>query len=257
VKVTVCELPNDPPELDRVWQALVAHVREAKSDLVVLPEMPFHRWVAHSREFREEDWLETVRAHDRWMPRLDDLSPAVVAGTRPVIRQGARLNAAYVRESGGEPRFVHSKYYLPDEPGFWESSWYQRGDGDFRAATTGRGRIGFLVCTEIWFNRHAREYAEQDVQLLICPRATPRSSTDKWVAGGRTAAVVSGAFCLSSNLGGTTPQGGDYAGTGWVIEPEEGEVLGLTSTDQPFVTVDIDLGVADAAKRTYPRYVPG
>lgn len=257
MKVTVCELPNDSEGLDRAWQALVSHVREAQSDLVVLPEMPFHRWVAHSRDFREENWVETVEVHDRWMPRLDDLSPALVASTRPVTWQGARLNAAYVRGPGGEPRFVHTKYYLPDEPGFWEQSWYQRGDGSFRPVDIGRGILGFLVCTELWFNKHAREYAEQGVQLLICPRATPRASTDKWVAGGRTAAVVSGAYCLSSNLGGTTQQGGDYAGTGWVIEPEEGEVLGLTSGEQPFVTVDIDLGAADAAKRSYPRYVPG
>jgi len=67
--------------------------------------------------------------------------------------------------------------------------------------------------------------------------------------------VVSGAFCLSSNLSGSTPQGGDYAGLGWVIHPEEGEVLGLTSRDAPFLTVEIDLDDADRAKRTYPRYV--
>jgi len=26
-----------------------------------------------------------------------------------------------------------------------------------------------------------------------------------------------------------TPEGGDYAGVGWIIEPSEGKVLGLTS----------------------------
>lgn len=255
MRVTVCELPNESAGLERAWRDLAAHVRAEQSDLVVLPEMPFHRWLAHTREVREADWLEAVQVHDRWMSRLDELSPATVVGTRPVVSRGARLNAGYVREPGEEARLAHTKYYLPDEPGFWEASWYRRGDGDFSVLSTGRGRLGFLICTELWFNHHGREYAARDVQLLACPRATPRASADKWVAGGRAAAVVSGAFCLSSNLAGTTPQGGDYAGTGWVIEPEEGRVLGLTSGERPCLTVEIDLEIADRAKRTYPRYV--
>ena len=60
---------------------------------------------------------------------------------------------------------------------------------------------------------------------------------------------------LSSNLGGTTPEGCDFAGVGWIIEPDEGKVLGLTSPEQPFLTLDIDLAEADKAKETYPRYV--
>ena len=75
------------------------------------------------------------------------------------------------------------------------------------------------------------------------------------MAGGQAAAVVSGAYCLSSNLSGTTTEGGDYAGVGWIIEPSEGKVLGLTSSQKPFLTLDIDVGEADRVKKTYPRYV--
>ncbi len=254
MKVTVCELPNEAPALDRAWEDLTAHVRAQGSDLVVLPEMPFYRWLAHTGDVRESEWVAAVRAHEQWMDRLDDTG-AMTIGTRPVVADGIRRNAGYIKEPGGAACSVHSKYYLPDEPGFWEASWYRRGDGDFTVVETDRGRIGLLICTELWFNRHARDYAAEGMQLLVCPRATPASSRDKWLAGGRTAAVVSGAFCLSSNLSGTTSQGGDYAGMGWVIEPEEGEILGLTTREQPFLTVDIDLDVADNAKRTYPRYV--
>jgi len=255
MKVTVCELPNEPADLNNAWRGLVEHVSGKASEVVLLPEMPFHRWLAHTRQGRGEDWLEAVRAHEQWLPRLGDLGAALVAGTRPVASTDRRYNAAYVREPGERERIVHSKYYLPDEPGFWEASWYHRGDGGFEVVDTSRGRAGFLICTELWFNHHARDYAASGIQLLLCPRATPRESAGKWLAGGRAAAVVAGAFCLSSNLAGTTSQGGDYAGCGWVIEPEEGEVLGVTSAEEPFVTVDIDLAAADQAKWTYPRYV--
>lgn len=254
MKVTVCELPNEMPALEDIWTHLVAHLRSEESDLLVLPEMPFHRWLAHTDDVNEAQWLDAVRSHDEWMMRLDETG-AVVIGTRPVVDGGRRLNAGYVREPGAGAQVVHCKYYLPDEPGFFEASWYDRGDGDFDVVDTSHGRVGMLICTELWFNHHARDYAREGIQLLACPRATPDSHPDKWIAGGRAAAVVSGAFCLSSNLSGTTSVGGDYAGKGWVIHPEEGEVLGLTGRDAPFLTVEIDLGDADRAKRTYPRYV--
>ena len=116
-------------------------------------------------------------------------------------------------------------------------------------------RVGFLICTEIWFGGRARVYAHEGVHVIVCPRATPEASTGKWVAGGTTAAVVSGAFCLSSNLIGPNVEGLPFGGAGWIIEPEEGRLLGLTSRANPLLTVYIDPGWADNAKHTYPRYV--
>ena len=102
---------------------------------------------------------------------------------------------------------------------------------------------------------HASEYGKQDIHLLVCPRVTPQSSVDKWIAAGQAAAVVSGAFCLSSNLSGPNIESIEFGGAGWVIEPEEGNVLGVTSPNKPFLTVEIDLEHAEKAKLTYPRYV--
>jgi len=264
MKVTVCELPNEPIALEKAWGQLAAHVKFEESDFVLLPEMPFFRWLAHTPDVDIEQWKQAVKAHEAWIARLADLSPATVVSTRPVISpapvgaaqvNGKRQNMGYVWEQDQGIRDVHTKYYLPEEAGFWEASWYKRGDGDFSLVDTSKGKVGFLICTEIWFNVHAREYGKRGMQLLVCPRATPNLTAPKWVAGGQTAAVVSGAYCLSSNLSGTTPEGGDYAGVGWIIEPEEGRVLGLTSSQQPFLTLDIDLTIADEAKKTYPRYV--
>jgi len=255
VKVTVCELPNEPSALENSWTQLVQHITEHKSEFVLLPEMPFFRWLAHTRDVDASQWEQAVKAHEDWIARLADLAPATVISTRPITLNGKHQNAGYFWEPGRGAQTVHTKYYLPDEAEFWEASWYERGDGDFLLANTSKGKVGFLICTELWFNAHARDYGKQGMQLLVCPRATPRRTAPKWVAGGQAAAVVSGAFCLSSNLGGTTPEGGNYAGIGWIIEPDEGKVLGLTSPEQPFLTLNIDLAEADRAKETYPRYV--
>ncbi|MBN1920018.1 MAG: carbon-nitrogen hydrolase family protein [Anaerolineae bacterium] len=257
MKVTVCELSNTPAVLEEEWQALVAHARSEKSDLVLLPEMPFYPWIAQTRQVDAAIWQAAVEAHDRWVSRFADLAPAAVAGSRPVIRQGRRFNEGFVWSPDAGCRGKHTKYYLPDEPGFWEASWYERGEREFIPFQIGESTAGFLICSELWFGEHARAYARQGLHLLLCPRATPGGlSTDKWIAGGRTAAVMSGAFCLSSNRGHDTTGALPWGGSGWIIEPEEGRVLGMTSPEQPFLTIEIDLGVAENAKHTYPRYIP-
>jgi N-carbamoylputrescine amidase len=50
-------------------------------------------------------------------------------------------------------------------------------------------------------------------------------------------------------------KGVDFGGQGWIIGPD-GEVLGLTSAENPFLTLEIDWRKADLAKKTYPRYIP-
>jgi N-carbamoylputrescine amidase len=255
LKVTVCELPNDPGRLAEQWDHLADHTRSAKSDLVLLPEMPFHPWPAASDRVDPERWRQTVDSHRRWVRRLPELGADVVMGTRPVNRSGVPHNEGFVWTPDGGTVSVHTKYYLPDEAGFWEASWYRKGKGTFAPFACAGLVCGFLICTELWFTQHARDYGQQGAHILICPRVTPASSTDKWIAGGRTAAVVSGAFCLSSNLNGPNIPGSDFGGTGWIIEPEEGAVLGTTSTEKPFLTMDIDPRWAEAAKSTYPRYV--
>ena len=245
--VTVCELRGE--RLDEDWPALAEHVREHRSELVLLPEMGLAPWFARERPFVEERWRGAVEEHDRYIAeRLSDLAPAVVLGTRPAERDGRRLNEAFVA-AGGDVRGAHHKFHLPDEDDFWEASWYERGDGEFALADAGAARVGFLICTELWFTHHARAYGEAGAHVLAVPRCTPSESLDKWLAGGRTAAVVAGAYALSSNHGDER-----FGGQGWIVDPE-GEVLAITSREAPFATATIDLDVAEAAKSTYPRYV--
>ncbi|MCA1603687.1 MAG: carbon-nitrogen hydrolase family protein, partial [Acidobacteria bacterium] len=151
-------------------------------------------------------------------------------------------------------RAAHLKYYLPNEDGFWEAAWYEQGEGRFIPISCSAARIGFQICTDLWFMERARAYGKAGVQLLVNPRATARTTLDKWLAGGRVAAVVAGAFCLSSNRVSNEASGVTFGGQGWIVGPD-GDVLGLTSPEQPFVTIEIDLDEAERAKSTYPRYV--
>lgn len=256
MKITVCELPNNSDQLEKSWAELVRHVANEKSDLVLLPEMPFYRWLSDARKPQAEEWMHAADAHMNWINRFAELDGARVAATRPAESNGNRINMGFLWDPEQGVRDIHAKHHLPDEPGYWEASWYNAGPDTFEVAETPVGNIGFLICTELWFMRHARDYMNQDIQILCCPRATPEESTGKWISGGQAAAVISGAYCISSNLAGPAPQSGmRFGGTGWIIEPEEGNVIAATSKEQPYITVEVDLRLADNAKKSYPRYV--
>jgi N-carbamoylputrescine amidase len=70
------------------------------------------------------------------------------------------------------------------------------------------------------------------------------------LAAGRVAAVLAGAFGLSSNR---FSESGVYGGQGWIIDPD-GKVLALTSAAEPAVSATIDLEAVESARKTYPRY---
>lgn len=255
VRVTVCELSDDREGFRRDWDALGAHVREQQSELVLLPELPFSPWFALQPRFDPERWEAVLQEHAAWCGRLAELAPAAVLSTLPrSLPDGRRLNSGFVWTQGAGLNFTHTKYYLPDEDGFWEASWYGREEPDFTPFLAGQARVGYLICTELWFFEHARAYGQAGVHLLANPRATQGSTREKWLVAGRAAAVSAGAFCLSSNHRSPSSSAPELGGQGWIVDPD-GEVLALTAPERPFVTLEIDLEQAEAAKRTYPRYV--
>jgi len=252
LRVTVCELPDDRVAFMREWQRLVEHTRMSQSDLVVLPEMPFAPWLAASPDVDLHRWDEAVVWHAEWLDRLPELAPASVVSSRPVTRDGHRLNEGFSWSGDDGDRPVHHKRFLPNEDGYWEARWYESGDGGFDVFIVAGARAGMLICTDLWSFAHAQQYGQAGAEVILTPRATGRSTVDKWLVGGRAAAIVSGAFSLSSNWS-ADDGGGDFGGTAWVVDPD-GRVLETTSRRSPFATVEIDLDRAAAARDTYPRY---
>ena len=251
VTATITQL--DASNLLAEWETLKQHIATHASDLVLLPEMCFSPWFCTSPARDEKSWQEAVRSHERWLERLPELGANAVVGTSPRNLGGKRYNVAYLWTSQNGLQWIHQKTYLPNDDGYWEASWYDRAPVDFQPTRIGELAIGILICTEIWFLQHAREYGKSGIHLLLNPRSTPRHTNAKWLAGGRTAAVVAGAYCLSSNHAGQAHQV-RLGGAGWLCDPD-GDILATTSAEQAFVTLDLDLGVAEAAKSTYPRYV--
>lgn len=259
LRVTVCQLDNRLEHRAAVLVELGKHVRDSRAELVVLPELPFSSWLAAAPAGEPAHdaarWQRSVADHQTGIDQLSELGAAAVIGSRPTLdATGSRHNQAFTWTPARGAARVRDKHYLPDEEGFWESSWYDRGALDFPTVRELNARIGILLCTELWFFEWARHYGRSRAELLCVPRATPVDSLSRWLAGGQVAASCAGAYCLSSNQWTPSGSGLDCGGLGWVIDPD-GVVLATTTAAEPFITVEVDLDLARQAKRTYPRYV--
>jgi predicted amidohydrolase len=252
MRVTVCQLHNGREALAADWDRLVEHAKTQCSELVLLPEMPFYPWFAAPRHFDAQVWREAVAAHDAMEKRLSELTPAVALGTRPVDFGNLRYSAGFMwNEEEGIAETIHVKSCLANEEGAWETTWYERAVPDFEAVRVGDARVGMLIGLELWMTDQARFYGADGVHISAVPRVDRSGDGDldtanrEWLDGGRTTATAAGAYCISSSRG---ARGNSSGAAGWVIAPD-GQTLALTSPEQPFASIDIDLSAVSRHTR--------
>ena len=254
MKVTVCQLSNDIKQFEKEWEELVAHCKLNKSEIVLLPEMPFYSWIANQPSINNSEKIKAEQAHEKWLQRIGELD-AIVAYSKPIINGDEFYNTAYVWTKNRGHRKAHTKHFFPEEKGFYEKTWFDREPKNFELIEINGLKFGFLLCTEIWFTQYTRKYGLGGMDFLLCPRATGKSSIDQWIRCGQTSSVIGGCYCLSSNRSGIGEDNFNWGGTGWICQPMDGSILGVTSNDAPFLTIDVDLAKSKQAKNEYPIYV--
>ncbi|MET0636863.1 MAG: carbon-nitrogen hydrolase family protein [Chitinophagaceae bacterium] len=256
MKVTVCELSENREEFDKDWIELTQYLDDVQTDLLLLPEMPFFRWIAADPAATDQVKEESVRQHQKKIKEIETMNARWVVYSTPEITPGGFLNTAYLFDKKNGYRKLHTKTYFPEEPHFWEETWFDREEiPAFDVADLGDFKIGVLLCTELWFTNHARDYGKQGADIILCPRATGFTGIEKWIICGRTSAIISGAYCVSSNRSGIGDDKFRWGGAGWIAEPVTGALIAVTSGSKKFVTHNIDLVKSRSAKYEYPLYV--
>ena len=254
MKLGVCEAPVAMTVDSSGWQDLVGQCQAVGPDLILLNEMPFGSWISTGVK-RDEHVLETCRQQHRdGVEGLNSLGTYAVLGTHPRRDNGRSINEGFVWTPIDVLEPVHTKQFFPNEGGFYEARWFERGERKFGIADIGDLRAGFLICTDVMFNEWARYYGRNGVHLIAVPRATPSGSVNRWKTMCAAAAIVSGCYVASSNRAGLDESGLEFAGRGWIYDPL-GELLAETSPDNPVVAAELDLDLVRKAQGEYPCYV--
>ncbi|HMG95577.1 MAG TPA: nitrilase-related carbon-nitrogen hydrolase, partial [Gemmatimonadaceae bacterium] len=147
MRVTVCELPHEPRALAAAWAELCQHTERYASELVLLPEFAMVDPVWEAELFDRGEWAATETLSDAWLRRLSELRAMYVVGTRPVSINEGRFNQGYIWSAGRGLVPLRRKFFLPAEPGNWETTWFDRGDQAFPAYQAGALSFGLNICT--------------------------------------------------------------------------------------------------------------
>jgi N-carbamoylputrescine amidase len=252
--VGACECAPELVAPSREWDALCREVSRQGPDVLLLNEMPFGRWIASRGEFSESAWNDSCQTHMTGLERLAELGAKVVAGSRPVLLGSKRVNQGFVWTKEEGLAGCHTKQFFPDEEGYYETRWFQAGPSEFHVTSAGVLRVGFLICTEVMFNEHARRYGRMGADVILVPRAVGGESLARWLVAARMAAIVSGCYVVSSNRAGTDSTGQSFGGAGWIINPF-GDLVAQTSGQNPVVFHEIDTELVRRAQGEYPCYV--
>ncbi len=251
LKVGICELHPEMAPGSEAWSQFARHVSMEKPDLFLLNEMPFGSWISAREKFVPDAWKAACDVHAKGVSLLGELGANFVLGSRPTEIEGRRVNEAFVWTKDDGLQAVHTKQFFPNEAGYYEARWFEPGERHFHVVEAGSLKVGFLICTEVMFNEHARHYGRSGAHVIAVPRATPRGTTRRWLTAMQMAAIVSGCYVVSSNRGGVDSQGQKFGGAGWVVDPI-GDMMVQTSTSTPVVFYDLDTELVVQAQREYP-----
>jgi len=253
MRIAVCESDPEMMPGDGSWQTLTEQAQTAKADLFLLNEMAFGSWISASPRPDSAVLSESRLVHDYGIAMFGSLAAPTVMSSRPVDENGTSVNQGFIWHEG-EVTPVHNKQFFPQEPGYYEASWFRRGKSHFRIGEALDLQVGFQICTEIMFNEWSRYYGHHGAHIIVVPRAVGAESLSRWKTALSMAAIVSGCYVLSSNRSGADSNGQVFGGHGWIFDPL-GDCIAETSQESPVVYVEFDKTLVERAQSEYPCYV--
>ncbi len=230
------------------------------ADIVVFPE------ACLSGYFLEGGVAEAAVSADSVSGLLgpsSEATPDVVLGFYERWRRRLYNSAAYLTPSEGawSVQHVHRKLFLPTYGVFDEARFVEPGTS-VRAFDTRFGRVGLLICEEMWHSLPVTILALAGAELIAVVSASPArdfqpstsgrpANLDRWDRLAPSAAEEHGVFVVVSQLVGS--EGGKIFPGGSLAVGPDGSILARGQLSEPGVTrTSLDPSALDRARVAAP-----
>lgn len=155
---------------------MLRRAKEGGADVVVFPELSLTGYSIKDLNWDLALRTDDVSALSAIVGESDDC--AILCGGVEESASYGIYNAAFLFE-GGAVRSVHRKIYPPTYGMFEEARYFSRGT-TVRAFDSAIGRIGVLICEDLWHLSLPYLLALDGAEVIICIAASPTrlSGTD-------------------------------------------------------------------------------
>ena len=164
-------------------------------------------------------------------------------------------SAAYFTSSGGRyrPLHVHRKMFLPTY-GLFDEARFVKPGRELRAFDTPLGRVGMLICEDVWHSMTTAVLALDGAEFILIPSASPArgfvagsdrpASMKRWDPVLEGPAMEHGVFVAVSQLVGS--EGGKlFAGGSVAIAPDGSTLARAPLFEEGVVTAVLDRSAID------------
>ena len=255
IQISCIQFEPRVAELDRNVETSVSLIGDAVatgSKLIVLPELCNSGYVLNSREegYELSETVETGKSIAAWAQAAADQEIYIVAGF--LERQDDRLyNSAIILGPKGVIG-TYRKNHLWNA----ETLYFERGDLGFPIFHTPFGRLGVLICYDVWFPEAWRLLALQGADLVCVPTnwvpmaEQPANAPAMANILCMAAAHSNSMFVAASDRIGTE-RGQPFIGQSLIINPNGWAIAGPASVSEPATVTGICNLSAARRQRTW------
>ncbi len=224
---------------------------DADTDLLVFPEMFLTGYNIGDSYWREAETVPGPSSHAISRMAVDN-NMTIVCGMaeRPVPDTGRLYNSALICTPDGDMD-VYRKTYLANF-GPFDDKRYFSSDPELPLFETPLGKIGVVICYDLFFPELTKYYAINGADIILCISASPSSTREFFENVMVARAIETTCFVLYSNLLGREEQM-EFWGGNAAISPK-GSLLAKGPYFQE-ETVEVELNMDELYKARVGRPV--
>lgn len=215
-------LGNVEKNLNMMLEVIDRAITE-KNDIVIFPELSLTGYSLEDIVFD----VAIKEVPSILLEKSKEIS--IIFGAVELGEEEYPYNTAYYLEDG-KVLHRHRKVYLPDYGMFYEGRYFMAGD-KVRAFDTKFGRVGMLVCEDMWHQSAQYILAQDGARYIFVPFNSPvivgkskEEMSENWKNICKANSLLNGTYTVAVNRVGVE-DGIAFFGNSFVVNPE-GKIVG-------------------------------
>lgn len=190
---------------------LVESARKKGAQIICLPELFKSHYFPQSKRQKYFELAEKIPGPTSklFSQLAAELRAVLIVPLFERSETGHYFNSLVVIDASGVIVGKYRKMHLPNDPGFYEQYYFDKGNLGFKMTQTAYGKIGALICWDQWFPEAARSLALRGAEIIFYPSAIGLHHHQKqkervkektaWEIIQRSHAISNGVFVASVN----------------------------------------------------------